>query len=380
MAESQGKRDIGPDLLRALAILLVMVWHLPKAGLPQAMLTIREFGWLGVDIFFVLSGYLIGTEPLKQVRANQTPDLATFYIKRAFRILPMFWLILAAYVLLPQWGENGKLAPIWRYLTFTVNFGLDYRLTGAFTHAWSLCVEEHFYLVLPILILILRRWSSLLPATLLAAALLLGGMVLRHLIWQDWSADGEGAAPMLRDFYYPTYTRLDGMLMGVCLAAFQLFRPQHWEKTSPWLTFPLGAVCLAVTGYMTLHDGITLSPIGAVVFYPLFAFGVAMILAGLLKCEAHLQPLRWTGAGFIAAISYSLYLSHKLVMHADKALLPKAWVTGWPGVAIFYITSITVAALLYFIVERTFLKLRAPVLDWLRRRQGAISANGTANT
>lgn len=175
MAESQDKRDIGPDLLRALAILLVMLWHLPKAGLPPVMLTIREFGWLGVDIFFVLSGYLIGTELLKQVRDGRSPDLPTFYVKRAFRILPMFWLILAAYVLLPQWGENSNLAPIWRYLTFTVNFGLDYRLTGAFTHAWSLCVEEHFYLLLPVTILMLRRWSSPLPAILLVTVLLIGG-------------------------------------------------------------------------------------------------------------------------------------------------------------------------------------------------------------
>lgn len=280
------KRDIGPDLLRALAILLVMVWHLPKAGLPPAMLTIREFGWLGVDIFFVLSGYLIGAELLKQVRDGDAPDLATFYVKRAFRILPMFWLILAAYLLLPQWGENGNLAPVWRYLTFTVNFGLDYRLTGAFTHAWSLCVEEHFYLLLPVMILMLRRWSSPLPAIVLAAALLVSGMILRHLIWQGWSASDEGAAPLLRDFYYTTYTRLDGLLMGVCLAAFRLFQPELWQRVArPWLTLPLGAACIAITGYMTMRDGITLSPLGAIILYPLFAFGAAMVLAGLLKLE-----------------------------------------------------------------------------------------------
>jgi peptidoglycan/LPS O-acetylase OafA/YrhL len=365
MTLPQAKRDIGPDLLRALAILLVMVWHLPKAGLPPAMLTIREFGWLGVDIFFVLSGYLIGTELLRQVRNGRKPDLPAFYTKRAFRILPMFWLTLAAYVLLPAWGENPNLAPVWRYLTFTVNFGLDYRLTGAFTHAWSLCVEEHFYLLLPAIILLLRRWSSPLPVILLATTLLVVGMVLRHLIWQDWSASGEGAAAMLRDLYYPTYTRLDGLLMGVCLAAFRLFRPQLWQATSPWLTLPLGTACLAIAGYMTMRDGITLSPLGAILLYPLFAFGVAIILAGVLKFETHLQALRWTGAGFIAAISYSLYLSHKLVMHADKALLPKAWLDGWSGVLIYYATSIIVAALLYLMVERTFLKLRQPVLQRL---------------
>jgi peptidoglycan/LPS O-acetylase OafA/YrhL len=59
MTDAQTKRDVGPDLLRAIAILLVMVWHLPKASLPEVMLEIRKFGWLGVDIFFVLSGYLI---------------------------------------------------------------------------------------------------------------------------------------------------------------------------------------------------------------------------------------------------------------------------------------------------------------------------------
>ena len=129
------KRAIGPDILRGIAILLVMSWHMPWAEYPPLFQHIKDFGWLGVDIFFVLSGYLIGTELLKPVQAGQMPDLRVFYLKRAFRILPVFWLILALYVLFPVLQERESLSPLWRYLTFTLNFGLNAKTFGTFTHA-----------------------------------------------------------------------------------------------------------------------------------------------------------------------------------------------------------------------------------------------------
>jgi hypothetical protein len=80
-----------------------------------------------------------------------------FYLKRSFRILPAFLAVLALYPFVPILREGTQPQPTWRFLTFTMNFGLDYRVTGAFTHAWSLCVEEHFDLVLPALVLLLRK-------------------------------------------------------------------------------------------------------------------------------------------------------------------------------------------------------------------------------
>ncbi|ESQ94218.1 acyltransferase family protein [Asticcacaulis benevestitus] len=362
------KRAIGPDILRGLAILLVMSWHMPWVDYPPFFQHIKDFGWLGVDVFFVLSGFLIGTELLKPVHAGQTPDLRVFYLKRAFRILPVFWLMVTIYALFPTLREREAMSPLWRYLTFTLNFGLDAKTFGTFTHAWSLCVEEHFYLILPAMVLILRRFKTPWPAIAAVATLLIGGMILRHHIWSLWHAAGGDGVKFFTWFYYPSYTRLDGLLIGVCMAGLRLFYPILWTQFArPRFTLPLAMLCLGVTGYMNQINGVILSETGSLVFYPLFSLGVASLLASLLAAERHIQPARWTALSYIAAISYSLYLSHKIVFHLDDLFMPKAWMTGWIQIAIYYVTSIAVASLLYFAVERTFMQMRNRLLARMKK-------------
>jgi peptidoglycan/LPS O-acetylase OafA/YrhL len=362
------KRAIGPDILRGLAILLVMSWHMPWIDYPPLFQHIKDFGWLGVDVFFVLSGFLIGTELLKPVHAGQTPELRVFYLKRAFRILPVFWLMVAIYALFPILREREAMSPLWRYLTFTLNFGLDARTFGTFTHAWSLCVEEHFYLILPAMVLILQRFKTPWPAIAVATFILIGDMVLRHHIWSVWHVAGDDGVKFFTWFYYPSYTRLDGLLIGVCMAALRLFYPSQWTQFArPRFTLPLAILCLSVTGYMNQMNGVILSETGSIVFYPLFSLGIASLLASLLAVERHIQPARWTGLGYIAAISYSLYLSHKIVFHLDDLFMPKAWMTGWSQIVIYYVTSITVASILYFAVERTFMQMRNRLLARIKK-------------
>ena len=89
-----GTRMVGPDILRSLAILLVMLVHLPLNATPGLLVTVREYGWLGVDIFFVLSGYLIGTQLFKEITRTGAVDFKSFYLRRAFRIFPAFWVCL----------------------------------------------------------------------------------------------------------------------------------------------------------------------------------------------------------------------------------------------------------------------------------------------
>ena len=362
------KRAIGPDLLRGLAILLVAGTHMSNPSLPDAFATtFGFFGWLGVDIFFVLSGYLIGTELLKSVQAGDAPDLKVFYLKRCLRILPVFWVVLAVYVAFPILQEGPTMAPPWRFLTFTLNFGLDVRTMRTFSHAWSLCVEEHFYLVLPVLILLLRRLRQpWLPATL-AVFIIGGGMVLRHSLWLDWKAGGGHTVEFMKMLYYPSYTRLDGLVLGVSMAALRLFHRDGWDRFArPGLTLPIGLLCLGAALWIVKRDGFVLSELGAVVLYPLFGLGVAFVLAALLELEPNIQWARWSGLGYIAAISYSLYLCQKMVYHADDLWLPKAWLHGWTTVAIYYATAIAVATGLHFAVERPVLKLRRILLDRLR--------------
>lgn len=198
--------------------------------------TVRPYAWLGVDIFFVLSGYLIGTQLIARAAAGQPVSLTIFYLNRAFRILPAYFLVLTIYFVVPTIREAPDLPPLWRYLTFTLNFDLDY--TGAFTHAWSLCVEEHFYLLFPLLVMVLAKLGRPSVAMSLVIVTLVLGVTLRVTLWNRWitpilaSGTYDDLKPTyMREIYYPRYSRVDGLLVGVCLATVRIFYPDRWARS-----------------------------------------------------------------------------------------------------------------------------------------------------
>ena len=151
-------RANGLDTLRAGAITLVFMYHYmafasgtPTFGWGSVV------GWTGVDLFFVLSGYLIANQIFAGLARGATLSLGSFYARRALRTLPVFWLVLALYFLFPGVMGGNPPPPLWRFLTFTQNIGLH---SGtAFSHAWSLCIEEQFYLVLPLALAIGARYG-----------------------------------------------------------------------------------------------------------------------------------------------------------------------------------------------------------------------------
>ena len=134
-------------------------------------------GWAGVDLFFVLSGYLIGRQITLPLARNESWSAGRFFARRLSRTLPNYLAVLLVYQLFPgpPIGASGA-APLWRFLTFTQNFGLAYGQT--FTHSWSLCIEEQFYLVLPLAALAFARWgrSASMAWAALAIAVALGAI------------------------------------------------------------------------------------------------------------------------------------------------------------------------------------------------------------
>lgn len=375
VAVATGSRAGGPDMLRSLAILLVMLVHLPIEATPGALVGIRSYGWIGVDIFFVLSGYLIGTQLLGEVARHGRVDLKSFYLRRAFRILPAFFVVLAAYALFPVLRDAPAMQPVWRFATFTVNFGLDPRYGGTFTEAWSLSVEEHFYLVLPLLALLLYKRAT--PATVLAlaGALLVAGVLLRYALWQgevgvlaDVGTYREAFAAYLREVYYPTYNRLDGLMFGVLLAAARLFRPELWRRYLPIpVSLGFGAVLVIAALLAFSHRGafagadlplVAQSLVGSVAGFPLLSAGVALVLGGMLDLERAFGGWRFAGATAVATLSYSLYLTHKGVYHLDKMIFGKENLLGLSGFVVYFATCFIVATALWFLVEKTFLRLR----------------------
>lgn len=224
-----GNRAPGLDLLRAAAIISVMLYHLSSHGISVPL--VGAHGWMGVDLFFVLSGYLVASQLLRRVIENR-PEHGRFYVDRALRILPAYLAVLAIYLLLPVGREGGGMQPLWKFITFTVNLWPDWSRGTAFSHAWSLCVEAHFYLLLPVVLWLLTRRANGATAVGVAIGVVAGGMALRAWLWLEQVAPHLGAGDsrsaliqFVAMIYNPSWARLDGLVCGVALAALKVFRP-----------------------------------------------------------------------------------------------------------------------------------------------------------
>jgi peptidoglycan/LPS O-acetylase OafA/YrhL len=352
----------GLDTLRALAIAVVMAFHL-HGLLPGIFGPIERFGWMGVDLFFVLSGYLIGSQLLKPVCDGRGILLLDFYRKRAYRILPVYLVVLALYMFWPLWREAPGISPLWQFLTFTENFFVDYSIHQAFSHVWSLCVEEHFYLVLPVIVLVLSRrataWKTITVLTFFVAL----GLAIRsyeyfHVLLPMGRDSDDFGVRYIERIYYPTTTRLDGLLAGVALALMRIFRPGWWSvilQRASWLL--AGGVALMACTLWIFAD--RLGPIGTVIGFPLMAIAMAMLVMAAADRRSWFGRLRVPGAKLIATLAYSLYLTHKEIAHLDELWLPRMMdAHDWRTVCVLVVSCVAVAGLFYLTIERPFLALR----------------------
>lgn len=346
--------------MRGLAILWVMPFHF-RFALPSALHGIAHTGWMGVDLFFVLSGYLIGSQLLRPYLSDQQPSLPGFYLRRAFRVLPAFLAVLLLYLFVPPFREAPNLSPSWQFLTFTENLRIDYLHDQAFSHVWSLCVEEHFYLVLPLLVLVLMRKPRFGKAVAVAVTILLFGILIRawvyHFQIQPFIGDDMFGVYYIEKIYYPTYTRLDGLLMGVVLATIKTFRPVWWSNLMArgYLLLATGLVCCTAAIWL-FRDRFSFS---ATIFgFPLLSLGLTLVVSSSLSPRCLLSRVR--GFALPATLAYSLYLTHKEIGHLDYVYLPRLVSPGtpWTNFVVLFATSFLAASLLYLVVERPFLRLR----------------------
>ncbi len=163
------RRLPGLDLLRAIAIIWVMLFHsFIVDGLGPHFSWLSRYGWAGVDIFFVLSGFLIGSQVLRPLQRGEPFSFGAFYARRAWRILPVFAVVLALYVCFPALREAPGLQPWWQFATFTLNLLIEPVRNTAFSHAWSLlhCLIERPFLKLRVQ----RELAALAPPVREAAA------------------------------------------------------------------------------------------------------------------------------------------------------------------------------------------------------------------
>jgi peptidoglycan/LPS O-acetylase OafA/YrhL len=351
------ERQPGLDLLRALAIIVVVIYHAGIMGFPLPG-RIHRFGWIGVDLFFVLSGYLIGGQLFRPLARNQRINLGRFFARRALRIMPAYFAVLAIYFLLPVWREYPDMSqPLWKFLLSVQNIALHGGT--AFSHAWSLAVEDQFYLALPFILLFVNRWPP--GAIIIPCTIVIGGILLRaFLAYQNLTETGVSFRGFQAWIYYPTWTRLDPLMFGVVLAAIEKYRPKCWHRLTrlaPWIWPP----ALALISYaLWLGEGEYINFAASVWQFPLLAVAFAALL---LCAQSDRSPLRHVpipGAAFIASIAYSAYLVQKLIIHAvaEFCTAHDVDLTSAPALIAVELCVYAAATLLFFSIERPFLQLR----------------------
>ncbi|HSW04374.1 acyltransferase family protein [Aquabacterium sp.] len=355
----------GLDLLRAVAVVWTMLFHsFLVGGLGEQWSWLSRYGWMGVDLFFVLSGFLIGAQVLAPLARGARFDAADFYLRRAFRILPAFWAVLALYLLWPDFREAAGMEPWWKFAGFFVNLSIDYGAHTAFSHAWSLCVEEHFYLVFPLLACLMLRWRSGPAFGALCIAVVLAGIGLRAGVWLHDDALQPARNWFVEDIYYPTWQRLDGLLAGVILAACKTFRPASWARLGERANLVLlaGALGMGLSFWLFRErTGLLANSIG----WPVLSVALALLVVAGAQRGGLLGGRALPGAGALAAVSYSLYLIHKPVYglvhtHLGAALQGR----GTLAFVVYGAASLLAAVVLHRLVERPGLRLRGRLLAW----------------
>ena len=365
---SHTSRANGLDTLRALAITLVFMYHyMVFVSHERTFGWFSVVGWVGVDLFFVLSGYLIANQLLKELRhrpAGQQLSLPAFYARRALRTWPAFWLVLAAYFLLPDLMGGKNPPPLWRFLSFTQNLGLQ--PGTAFSHAWSLCIEEQFYLLLPLALLAgLRLGWRRVHAWWLMAALIAVGVGARIWFWQSY---GREALGQINEYYphvyYSTLCRFDEFLPGIGVALLKNSHPLLWQRLMRHgqALFYAGlaasaAMLWGVFNYGYIDDygyGFFMAAFG----YSLIAVAFSILVLSALSPASVLARLRIPGAYSLALWSYSIYLSHK-----PLANIINNWGRqhGWaPGLILgaTCVASIALGAIMYRWLETPFMRWR----------------------
>jgi peptidoglycan/LPS O-acetylase OafA/YrhL len=333
------------DGLRALSIALVLFGHgAGTVGSPiqPQMRALARFGSQGVDVFFVISGFLITLLLLREEWRRGCISLRAFYARRAFRILPAYFAYLGFVLLLTQYGAD-KLRPIhWAgAMTYTTNFLPGVGSGWLVGHTWSLSVEEHFYLFWPpALVLLGRQRARSLLLVLFATA-----PVVRYSIWtmhRDWL-----------DIDYVTPARIDTIVAG-CLLAYLVTGPrglrwmQRLERHATIVFLAAVLVMVASASLLSLSGKYVITLRGTVESAAIAACLLAVI-SGPRSAVGQLFETR--PMAVVGALSYSLYLWQQPFLRIRSEL----WMCRRPQNLVLAVTAAIVS---YLLVERPFLRLK----------------------
>jgi peptidoglycan/LPS O-acetylase OafA/YrhL len=296
------------DVLRCIAVLLVMGRHAATPG------PIKNIGWVGVDLFFVLSGFLISGLLFVEYKEQSSIDIARFYIRRGLKLYPAFYVLLAVTFGLNRYFgvANGRLGYLGE-MFYVQNYG-----PSVWWHTWSLAVEEHFYFALPLLLLALIGLSRKDDRPFRAIPPIFAVVFTTCLISRIWMvADIPGTRlhdlEAWRHVYANTHTRLDSLFFGVLLGYLYHFRGswEEWATRHRYVLVGLATILLSCM-FVRLDSRFMLT-LGFTALY--IGFGIVLVLTlslrnvlprGLRSPAAQIGDL----LAYVGVYSYSIYLWH----------------------------------------------------------------------
>jgi peptidoglycan/LPS O-acetylase OafA/YrhL len=360
------------DGIRAIAMLMVIFFHYISSplhyhafgGMGIYICRATDWMWSGVDLFFVLSGFLIGR--ILITSRSEKDFLKTFYLRRVYRIFPPYYLALFIFRILPEainWDKleplRNNVNPLYSYLFFIQNFSMARLGFGneLLSVAWSLAVEEQFYLIFPFIILLIK--PNQLPLYCLGGILLAPGIraIFGGIL-------GETAAYVLLP------SRMDGLLMGVLIS--YLYLEGHLHRLSPPHIRQFWQVTVFVFASLMAMVAFTkINALGGVYNHSHYTllYGLVIVIALLDKGWVS-QFLSYKVFGLLAKISYTSYLVHdpinsllhKVILNRDIRIfhVDDLMVTG-----LSFCTTLLFSALSYHFIEKPILslapKMKTPV-------------------
>lgn len=364
--EMRKNRVFGLDVLRALAIILVLIGHCAILMPPRAQLYLNSLVVIdAVTLFFVLSGFLIGRILIKTFEQEQVTfkTVTHFWLRRWFRTLPAYFTVLFLLALIYQ-EHNKRL--LLRYALFLQNFNTP--IKEWFTESWSLSIEEWFYLITPLVFLLAIRIFK--PDTRKAFLYTSLAFIIAFPLYRLYKFYH---LPLIRDhrnwdffFRMQVTTRLDSLMYGVFGAWVYYYHREKWQQRRK-LRAIIGAVMILLARaigiyYIVVHEGLYSS----VFSFSIEAFAVLLILPyfeGIKTGKGFLAPVMT----FTSIISYSIYLlNFTLVALWLMYIWPDFGLSGYSyhlmRFIAFWTLSISLSVCLYLLVEHPFLKLRDKIV------------------
>jgi peptidoglycan/LPS O-acetylase OafA/YrhL len=340
------------DVLRGIAILLVLGRHLPHA--PDGTVGVFEWwlrcGWIGVDLFFVVSGYLLATLLLNEARATGTIRWGRFLWRRAWRLYPAYWVMLLATA---PWAHPSAMI-VARQLAFLQNYYWPESVDAFWGHTWSLAVEEHFYALLPFLLGATRTTRPTARHLAWVVGLVVVAVVVLRLALHPTYIEG-----------YQTHVRLDAPALGVLLALLR-HDPRTARALTRWRTRWLPRPALLALGVVGLSPAWFTgqnSPFMLAGGFTLAALGGALLVWWAVDRPAPDVPSQGVVPRVLAHMGrqcYAIYLVHqplKTIVPLLVLLTPLR--PAWPAMVVLYFATTALGAILLVrLVERPALALR----------------------